>query len=121
MKKLLFFLMIIFTGISCDKEDKEKPIINKTSPTANQQFNAGETVNITANITDNNDLHEIHLFVDNKATSASVIHFMEHIDGPSYTLSESYTAEAGVTYKITIQATDHADNVAEMQLEVVGN
>jgi Bacterial Ig domain len=120
MKTFVICLLIIFAGISCDKEDNEKPIINLTSPTANQQFNGGETVNIIANITDNNDLHEVHLFVD-KTTGGSIIHFMEHLDANTFTLSDSFVAEAGVTYQIVIQATDHADNVGEVTLQVAGN
>jgi hypothetical protein len=118
--KALTCLLIVFAAISCDKEDKEKPVINLTSPSANQQFTAGQVVNITATITDNNDLHEVHLFVDKKS-GGSVIHFMEHLDANTYNLSDSFTAEAGVTYQIVVQATDHADNLASTTLEVAGN
>jgi hypothetical protein len=120
MRTFVICLLMLGAVISCEKEDKEKPTINVTSPTPNQQFNAGEVVNIIATISDNNELHEVHLFVD-KTTGGSVVHFMEHLDASTYNLSKPFTAEAGVTYQIVIQANDHADNLATATMEVSGN
>ena len=122
MKKLSILLLIVAVA-ACKKSsgDSEKPVISVTSPTANQQFNAGQVIPIQATITDNSELHEVSLEITNKTTSAVLVHNHYHVDLMTYTLSDTYTAGAGITYKIKIEAADHSGNQSEIEFEVKGN
>jgi hypothetical protein len=123
MKQFLILAFSIACLAACkkDKGDSEKPMINVTSPNANQQFTAGQTVNIVATVTDNDELHEVHLFVTNKTTSAEIVHSANHVDVQSFNLNESFVAAAGTTYQIKIEADDHVGNHSEIQFDVKGN
>ena len=125
MKKysILFLIAAIAAFGACKKSsgDSEKPTINITSPQANQQFNAGQVISIIATIADNSELHEVSLEITNKATSAILIHNHYHVDLMTYNLNETYTAGAGITYKLKIEATDHSGNTSEVEFEVKGN
>ena len=125
MKKFLILLFIggfaVFAACKKSSGDSEKPAITVTSPQANQQFNAGQVISIIATITDNSELHEVSLEITNKATSAILIHNHYHVDVVTYNLNETYTAGAGITYKMKIEATDHSGNTSEMEFEVKGN
>ena len=107
---------------SCTKDagDTSRPVIALTSPTDHQTFAAGQTVTISATITDNDELHEVHLYVRNKATGAEVLHLEEHTDLKTYNLLKTFAVQAGVTYKIELEANDHGDNEAKVEIEVVG-
>ncbi|HYF30377.1 MAG TPA: Ig-like domain-containing protein [Chitinophagaceae bacterium] len=113
--------VLAFAGCKKDKGDSIKPTINVTSPQANQQFNAGQVINIAATITDNSELYEVSLSVVNKATSAELVHNHYHSDQMSFNLNETMTAMATTTYKIKIQAADHSGNQSEIEFEVKGN
>ena len=122
MKKILYAACIAAIACSCKKDagDLSRPVITLISPTNNQSFTAGQTVTISATITDNDELHEVHLYVRNKATSAEVLHLEEHTDMKTYNLLKTFTAQAGITYKIELEANDHADNETKVELEVMG-
>jgi uncharacterized lipoprotein YbaY len=123
MKKGLIALLAVACLAACkkDKGDTEKPTITIMTPTANQQFTPGQVVNISATITDNDGLHEIHLFVTNKASGADVVHMAQHVDVKTYNLNNTFTAGAGITYVLKFAATDHSGNHTESQLEVKAN
>jgi hypothetical protein len=123
MKNVFLLLLAVACASACKKNggDSLQPVINVTSPTANQQFNAGQVINIIATISDNDQLHEVHLFVTNKATNADVVHFADHVDVSTYNINQTLTAAANVTYKIKIEANDHWGNHAEVEFEVRGN
>ena len=126
MKKFSILLLIATCAAfaACKKSsagDSEKPTINVTSPQANQQFNPGQVIQIMATITDNSELHDVSLEITNKATSAILVHNHYHVDLMTYNLNETYTAGAGITYKMKIGATDHSGNTAEVTFEVKGN
>ncbi|HEX6180033.1 MAG TPA: DUF4625 domain-containing protein [Chitinophagaceae bacterium] len=124
MKRGIIILLAIATLAACKKSasgDSEKPIINVTSPQANQQFNPGQVIQIMATVTDNSELHDVSLEITNKATSAILVHNHYHVDLMTYNLNETYTAGAGITYKMKIGATDHSGNTAEVEFEVKGN
>ena len=123
MKRGIVVLLMVaaFAGCKKDKGDTIKPVINVTSPTANQQFSPGQVINITAAISDNAELHDIGLSITNKGTNAELVHNHYHVDVSSYTLNDTYTAGAGITYRIKIEATDHSGNKSETEFEVKGN
>ena len=118
MKKCLVLAVIIF--FSCHK-DELSPTITVTSPINNQIFNGGQTVLITANISDEDGLHMIHLAVTDNTTGGHLVHFEEHFDGRNYTLNQSFSPQSGRSYLIEIEATDHAENTAKQNLTVSAN
>lgn len=123
MKRLLIVLSATICFCACKKDggDTEKPSITVSTPTSNQQFTAGQVVNVTATITDNDELHEVHLTVINKASGLEVVHQHEHVDVKTYNLTNTFTAGAGITYKLKFEADDHAGNHAEIEFDVKGN
>lgn len=123
MKKILSLVCITAVFGSCKKDvgDASSPIIAVTSPSNHQTFTSGQTAAITANITDNDEIHEVHLYVYNKASNAEILHFEEHTDSKTYNLSKSFTIQKGITYKIQVEATDHAENESEVVIEVTRN
>ena len=58
---IAFVAILSFAACKKDKGDTTKPVINVTSPQANQAFNAGQVINISASISDNSELHEVSL------------------------------------------------------------
>lgn len=122
MKRSLYGIFLIALLCACKKEagDTSRPVIALTSPTDHQTFAAGQTVTISATITDNDELHEVHLYVKNKSTGAEVLHLEEHTDVKSYTLLKTFTAQVGITYKIELEANDHGENEAKVEIEVSG-
>lgn len=123
MKKFVSLVCIAALFCSCKKDagDTASPAIAVTSPSNHQSFAAGQTVTVAATITDKDEVHEVHLYVTNKATNAEILHFEEHTDKPTYNLSKTFTVQAGVTYKIKIEASDHAENNSQVEIEVTGN
>lgn len=123
MKKILLFTICVAYLTACkkDKGDTQEPMIHVTSPAANQQFTAGQTVNVAATITDDDEINEVHLFVTNKSTGADVVHFANHVDVKSYDVHQSFTAGAGITYTVKFEATDHSGNHAQVEFEIKGN
>ena len=122
MKKLLLLIFSLPCLPACkkDKGDTQEPMINVTSPSANQQFPGGQVVNVVAAITDDDQLHEVHLTVINKNTNEELIHYHNHVDVQSFNINEHFNASAGVTYNIKVEAEDHSGNHAEIQFEVKG-
>ena len=120
--KYLSILLLVVVIVACKKSsgDSTKPVINVTSPNANQVFNAGQVIPISATISDNSELHEVSLEIVNKGTSAVLIHNHYHVDVMTYNLNDTYTAGAGITYKMKIEAMDHSGNKAEVEFEVRG-
>jgi len=121
MKHFLFILALI-SLIACTKNggDTEKPVIILNTPTGNQQFTGGQVVNITGVVTDNDEIHHVHVIVTNKTNSAEILHSEDHADSKTYNINKSFTAQSGITYKIHIEADDHAGNTAVVDIEVQG-
>src|SRR5688572_21036256 len=120
---VLLVMMALVTFAACKKSsgDSTKPMINVTSPAANAQFNAGQVITIQATITDDSELHEVSLEISNKGTGAILVHNHYHVDLMTYSLNDTYTAGAGITYKIKIEAADHSGNRSEAEFDVKGN
>ncbi len=123
MKKYLPFVLIAVAFASCKKDvgDAASPRISLSSPNNHQTYTGGQVSTVTATITDDNEIHAVHLYVNNKSTGAEIVHMEEHLDMKSYNLQKTFTVQAGVTYTIKIEATDHAENESEVQIEVSGN
>lgn len=120
MKQLLVLLALAIAVASCSKEDNEKPVITVSTPTDNQAFAAGQSVNVKAEVTDNNELHGVHIMVTD-AVGGHLLHEENHIDVKTYSLNKTFTVAAGGQYRIEIGADDHAGNTATVVLNVTGN
>ncbi len=122
MKQILVALILVsFTCCSKDSGDTQKPVLVLNTPTGNQQFPGGTVVTISGNAQDNDELHEVHVTVINKNSDLEILHVHQHVDAKTYNFNETFTAQAGVTYKIEIEADDHVGNTALIQIEVRGN
>lgn len=97
------------------------PVISITSPTNNQVFSAGQTVNINATITDNEKLEEVHLEITNTTTGTFLTHEHYAPDAASYTLSRILTTQAATTYKIKVEAHDANENIAKTEVMIMVN
>lgn len=114
MKSLLFILSICVLITACKKssgdDDKEMPMIVLTAPVNNSTVTAGNTVNITGNVTDNKNIYMIHVHISDLTTGRLLIDIHRYPNSTSYNVAESFTAVAGITYQIQVRARDNAAN-----------
>ena len=87
------------------------------SPQANADVAPGAVVNVSASINDESDIHEAHLDITNNTTN-EVLHYHYHPDLKTFTINETFTAVAGTTYKIEVEADDHSGNKSEKEIEI---
>ena len=120
--KILVLIFALTSLAACKKNggDTLKPLIQISTPTPNQQFSAFSTVTISGTITDDDEIHEVHVEVVNKNNSTAVIHFMEHVDAKTYNIHQVFVVQAGITYKIHVEAHDHVGNISTVEMEVKG-
>jgi hypothetical protein len=122
VKKLAISLFISAALlVCCKKSDNHSPTITITSPSDNQSFTAGQKVHVTANVTDNSEIHMVHLRVDNLTTNQEFIHIEEHVDVASYNFDTSFIVSAATNYKIEVEATNHTNGDAIKDISVKGN
>lgn len=119
-------LLILLLGLACSKnssgdKDRELPSVTITAPAANQSFAAGAIVNITGNLSDNNKLAEVHVHISDKNTGALLIDIHRFPNAATYSLKESFTAEAGIAYKIQVVARDNYANEDRATVEITTN
>ena len=106
---------------STSNTDNTPPVITIISPLNNQHFNAGEIIQTTANVTDNDRITELHIHVNN-ATTGILLRDIHSFPGQSTsTVQDSFAAEAGISYTIKIIAYDVAHNLATAQVNVSVN
>ena len=123
MKNNFLFLFLLLLCQACSKDpavsnDNEAPVVTITSPAAGQQFNAGQTVSVTGQLTDNNKLSEVHVHISNIQTGALLIDIHRYPDASGYALAESFQAAAGVSYKIQVIAKDNSANEGRANVEI---
>ena len=119
MKIFCFVLIVFLTG--CGKNDDIAPEISITSPTNNQVFSGGQTVNIKANVTDNEGIHMVHVSVTDNSTGGHLVHTEDHPDEKAFNVNQTFVGVAGRTYTINIDATDHNENIAKKEVNVSAN
>ena len=124
-KKYCFEIILCIFLAGCSKKqdtgDKIAPVITITSPSNNQHFTAGQTINTTASATDNDKVTELHIHVINKTTGELLRDIHSYPDQQSGTVQDSFAAEAGIIYTIQIIAKDPAQNLATAKVEVSVN
>jgi Bacterial Ig domain len=114
MNRTVIILLLIFVA-ACSKDpattsDTTAPVIALNSPSANQVYTAGQPINISGSITDNNYIAEVHIHVSNTNTGALLMDVHLYPAGSTATFNQSLTAVAGVNYKIQVIAKDKAVN-----------
>lgn len=122
MKNKLFYLPLILL-LSCKKDneaasDSEMPVITITTPVNAQTFSPGQTITVTAAITDNEKIREIHLEIINTTTGAFVMHEHYTPGTASYQVNRTFTAQAASAYKIKVEAEDMAKNGAKTEVTI---
>jgi hypothetical protein len=121
MKTLFAALFICIALSACKKSDDTAPVVTITAPTDGQSFTAGQTVHVIATISDNTEIHHVHCRVNNANTDQEILHFEDHIDQPTYNMDQTFTTQAGVTYKIEVEADDHSGNDTKKDISVSSN
>jgi len=124
MKSLVPLLLVIVLQ-ACSKNEKlkdnELPVVTITSPNNNQVFSAGETVNITGTLSDNQKLTEVHVHISNNSTGTLLIDIHRNPGAATYSLNESFQTLAGINYKIQVIARDNSANENRSTVEITSN
>lgn len=118
----IFILTLLLTmGLfSCGKdepmEDDNKPVVTILSPSASDTYVSGDTVQIRAMITDNDELHEITASLNrtHNGSTEEVWTFDEHSHTGTYELVGSYVVAVpgmGNDFELTVNASDHNANM----------
>lgn len=115
MNKLFFIATLIITGFSCSKSnnketDRVLPVVTISAPLNNQVFSAGQPVNITGTLSDNQQLAEVHVHISNNSTGTLLVDIHRYPLSATYTLNESFSTQSGIEYKIQVIAKDNAAN-----------
>jgi len=125
MKCLVPVLLVMTLLIACSKnstvKDHELPVITVTSPNNNQVFGAGESVNITGTLSDNQKLTEVHVHISNNSTGTLLIDIHRYPSTPTYNLNESFQTQAGINYKIQVVAKDNSANENRATIQITSN
>ena len=102
-------------------KDNELPVVSIITPGNNQVFSAGETVNITGTLSDNQKLTEVHVHISNNSTGTLLIDIHRSPGSATYSLSESFQTQAGINYKIQVIAKDNSANENRSAVEITSN
>lgn len=103
------------------EKDNELPAVTLSSPANNQVFNAGQTVSITGNISDNKKISEVHVHISNNSTGTLLIDIHRYPSTATYTLNETFQTQAGIQYKIQVIAKDNSANENRATVEISSN
>jgi Bacterial Ig domain len=123
--KFLLPLFLVVLSLACSKNEKVKdnelPVVTITSPDNNQVFNAGEKVNITGTLTDNQKITEVHVHISNNSTGTLLTDIHRNPGAATYNLNESFLTQAGINYKIQVIAKDNSANENRSTVEITSN
>jgi hypothetical protein len=117
--RTFFTLLLVFFVSSCSKSsgDDQAPVIVINTPLANETVAPDAVVTVMATVTDDDEIHEIHLDITKKSTN-NVMHYHYHPDVKSFNIDETFTAVAGATYQIKVESDDHSGNKSEKEIEI---
>ena len=122
MKYSLLISVLSVFFLSCGKDevkDTDSPSITITSPTNNQVLPSGE-VHVTGTIADNAYINQVHVEVYDGA-GAQVVHAHIHPATKNYAFDQTFTAQAGKSYKIKVIAEDPSANLSTKQVDITCN
>ena len=124
MKNYLLILLVLFTCCSkrpkADK-DYDPPVIILTTPTNNQVFTAGQDMMISGLVTDNKYILQLHIEITNLITAEAYLHVHIHPASNVFNFNQSFTVQAGISYKIRVIADDPSANSSAKVIEVFCN
>jgi hypothetical protein len=112
---------MILASCSKPKGDKTAPVITIISPANNQQFTAGQTIQIMANASDNDKVTEMHIHVKNKATGDLLRDIHAFPGQTNGSIQDSFAAGSAIIYSIEIYARDPSQNLGTSIVEVIAN
>lgn len=114
MKSSVFAILVmcLLTGCSKDNDsdDNEPPVITFITPLHNQVFSAGQDVSITATLTDNKRISEVHVHITNNTTGTLLVDIHRTPAAATDALNETFTVGSGIEYKITVLVKDNSAN-----------
>ncbi len=118
MKRLHQILPLLIVSVAlaaCSKngaadKDRELPAITITSPVNNGVFSNGQTVMVTANLSDNKIISEVHVHISNNITNQLLIDIHRSPASSNYAVSESFVTQSGIEYKVQVIAKDNSAN-----------
>ncbi len=126
--KSTFILLLTLTacskkdsGSNGNVKDTSAPVITIITPASNQQFSAGQTIQVSATATDNVKLTELHIHVIDKASGSLLRDIHSYPNALSGTVADGFTAQAGIGYTIKIIAIDPSQNLSTSQVDVSVN
>ncbi len=111
--------------IACEEEfgameDRQAPTIEIIMPTEFEAF-AGDTLKIKVRISDNDQLHDWYIGLNNLSTMSKEIHWSEHTHAQSIELDTMYILNRDLPYshfQLQLQAEDHAGNSEEKRIAI---
>lgn len=123
LKHIISLTLIIGMGlVGCEKDpamiDEDVPVIDLISPNSGAMFMDGDTMQIHAEITDNDQVHEImaHITREHMGQIDTVWTLLTHSHVSTFSLYESYIIEtSGMhnNFELVITASDHNENLGE--------
>jgi hypothetical protein len=111
---------------ACNKDssgvnDHVFPVINLQTPASGQVLPNGVAFHIKGTISDDQYISQAHVHVNNNTTGAELMDVHLYPNGTSASFDETFTPVAGITYNITIMATDRATNLSTTTVIVTCN
>ena len=114
-------ILVVACSKSSHIDDRELPVVTINSPVANEVFSAGESIAITATLSDNQKLTEVHVHISDNSTGKLLIDIHRNPGTAVYNLNETFLAEAAINYKIQVIAKDNAANENRATVEITSN
>lgn len=116
MKNIILLISIILILFSCKKEEEDTnpPIIKITAPSANSYFSVIDTIQISAEITDNDNITSVSVYILNdKAQNISGTQSFT-VNAKNYKLNTTIILDdiriVSGTYDIVVSASDNINN-----------
>jgi hypothetical protein len=124
--KLYYFLIILSFLSACSKnedaiDDASPPAISPLTPSDNQVFDPGQAINIRMQVKDDSKIFLVHVHISDKNTGQLLLDIHRYPDNPLYDLNESFTAKAGIGYKIQVIGRDIRGNESNLTVFVTTN
>jgi hypothetical protein len=126
MKSLKYILLITFLGTlfmatSCnDEEDLEAPITTILSPSNNEIFSVGDTINIHFEVAENDELHHIIANLLNES-GEKIWNRNMHDHSQLFVWKDQYIVNeslAGQSLSLIVEADDHNGNLTQEMVEI---
>jgi hypothetical protein len=117
---LIIILTLVLSSaiFSCTKNTgPEYPVITLTTPTDTTVINAGDTIQIKGSVSDNKDLHEFYLTLQNDNTGTVLFYDNPYVHGAKiHNFNYQWNNVDSAIYKLTIQALDHENHTSTKEV-----